>query len=308
MIVRERPSLGRLFFILRGSVVQRIFPQLIVVTAMSALIVIGHREVPAYIPSVAGAPFALIGIALSIFLSFRNGACYDRWWEARKTWGEVLVAAREMARQTEIFARRGPQAAAVRRQIVLLTVVLADELVKLLRGGDCPNDSATRLLAPEVRDAVRGSFNPPIETTNQITRLLVDLREKSHLSDIEFSVLDHTVSRLSNSVGVCERLRNTPVPFGYTLLLHRTAHLFCFMMPFGFADVLGPATPLAAALVAYTLFGLDALGDELEEPFGTRPNDLPIAAIATGIEINLRSMLGDKDLPAMPKPVDYILM
>ncbi len=72
--------------------------------------------------------------------------------------------------------------------------------------------------------------------------------------------------------------------------------------------MLGPVTPLVAALVAYTFFGLDALGDELEEPFGTRPNDLPIAAISSIIEINLRGMMGDKDLPPMPKPVDYILM
>jgi ion channel-forming bestrophin family protein len=308
MIVRERPSLGRLFFILRGSVVQRIFPQLLVVTAMSALIVVGHSEIPHYIPSVAGAPFALIGIALSIFLSFRNGACYDRWWEARKNWGELLVASRDLARQTELVARRSAEAADIRRRILLLTVVLSDELVKYLRGGDCPADSAKRLLAPYVCDAVRASPHPPIEAANQITRLMIELRETNLLSDIEFSMLDHTLSRLTNAVGICERLKSTPVPFGYTLLLHRTAHLFCFMMPFGFADVLGPATPLAAALVAYTFFGLDALGDELEEPFGTRPNDLPIAAISTVIEINLRGMLGDKDLPPMPKAVDYILM
>jgi putative membrane protein len=128
------------------------------------------------------------------------------------------------------------------------------------------------------------------------------------LSDVEFSLFDRTMTRLSGSLAACERLRTTPVPFGYTLLIHQTAHMFCFMVPFGFADVLGPATPLAAGLVAYTFFGLDALGDELEEPFGTLPNDLPIAAISTVIEIDLRSMLGDTDLPPMPKPVDHILL
>ncbi|MET3352779.1 UNVERIFIED_ORG: putative membrane chloride channel (bestrophin family) [Xanthobacter viscosus] len=98
------------------------------------------------------------------------------------------------------------------------------------------------------------------------------------------------------------------MPFGYALLLHRTAYLFCFLLPFGFADVLGWGTPLAAALVAYTFFGLDALGGELEEPFGTLPNDLPIAALATAIEIILREGMGERDLPVALEPVDFMLL
>jgi ion channel-forming bestrophin family protein len=121
-------------------------------------------------------------------------------------------------------------------------------------------------------------------------------------------MLDGTVGRMSAVLAACERIRNTPVPFGYTLLLHRTAYLFCFLLPFGFADALGWATPFVTALVAYTFFGLDALGDELEEPFGTLPNDLPIVALADTIEINLREALGETDLPELPQPKDYMLM
>jgi putative membrane protein len=308
MIIRERPNLGQLFFILRGSVILRIFPQILVVMAMSAIIVWGHREAPQFVPSVAGAPFALIGIALSIFLSFRNSACYERWWEARKLWGEMLAVSRHISRQTELFEQRSEQAKAARRAILLLATALADETVKYLRGGECPNNSTVRLLPADVAAAVKAARHPPTEIINRIGRQLIDLKNGNVISDIEFSLLDRTLTRLADAVAACERLRNTPVPFGYTLLIHRTAHLFCFMVPFGFADVLGLVTPLAAGLVAYTFFGLDALGDELEEPFGTMPNDLPIAAIATVIEIETRSMLGDTDLPATPKPVDYILM
>ncbi|HEY0268294.1 MAG TPA: bestrophin family ion channel, partial [Methyloradius sp.] len=83
---------------------------------------------------------------------------------------------------------------------------------------------------------------------------------------------------------------------------------FCFLLPFGFADILGWATPFATALAAYTFFGLDALGDELGDPFGDLPNDLPIGALADTIEINLRESLGETNLPPLPQPVDYILM
>ncbi len=105
----------------------------------------------------------------------------------------------------------------------------------------------------------------------------------------------------------CERIRTTPVPFGYTLLLHRTAYLFCFLLPFGFADTLGWATPVATMLVAYTFFGLDALGDELEEPFGLRANNLPLSALARTIEIVLREGLGEADVPPLPQPQKHVL-
>ena len=119
--------------------------------------------------------------------------------------------------------------------------------------------------------------------------------------------MNDSLSQLTQALVGCERLSNTPLPFAYTLLLHRTAYLFCFLLPFGLADMLGWATPLAAMLVAYTFFGLDALGEELEEPFGMLPNSLPISAFATMIEIHLRSAMGETDLPPVPVPTDYVL-
>jgi putative membrane protein len=121
-------------------------------------------------------------------------------------------------------------------------------------------------------------------------------------------MLDATVQQMGAAQASCERIRHTPVPFGYSLLLHRTAHLFCLLLPFGFTDLLGWATPFTSTLIAYTFFGLDALSDELEDPFGTGLNALPINALATTIEINLREAIGDTDLPADPRPVDYVLM
>jgi len=136
---------------------------------------------------------------------------------------------------------------------------------------------------------------------------LADLAAAGTLSGTEVLALDGTLRDLTHALAACERLRSTPVPFGYTLLLHRTAYLFCFIMPFGFADEIGWATPFAAGLVAYTFFGLDTLSEELEEPFGTSPNDLPIQALARGIEITLRSALGEPDLPEPAGPVDHLL-
>jgi putative membrane protein len=106
----------------------------------------------------------------------------------------------------------------------------------------------------------------------------------------------------------CERIRLTPLPFAYTLLLHRTAYLYCFLLPFGLIDTVGLATPLVVAIVSYTFFGLDVLGSEIEEPFGILVNDLPLTALCRMLEINLREALGERDLPPIIEPVDYCLL
>ncbi|MFK3962079.1 bestrophin family protein [Ensifer adhaerens] len=301
MIVRNRPTLLKLFFILRGSVIQRIFPQVLFVFALSAFVVWAHRVDPGLVPSVSSGPFALLGIALSVFLGFRNNACYDRWWEARKDWGQLIFTARDLARQTLILA--GTE----RQRLLDITIAFGHALVCHLR----PGGDVGRPLARLPTDLVAGykaSRNGPDFLLREMGGILAGLHGTGTISDFQWAQLDGTLGKMSAMLAACERIRNTPVPFGYTLLLHRTAYLFCFLLPFGFADALGWATPFVTALVAYTFFGLDALGDELEEPFGVLPNDLPIVALAETIEINLREALGETNLPPLPQPKNYILM
>ena len=293
MIVRDRPNAFLLFFVLRGSIVVRIWPQVLTVGAISALIVLAHRFAPHLVPGVNPAPFALLGIAISIFLSFRNTASYDRWWEARKLWGETIQTARDIARQTIVLEG---QAASERREILYLVIEFGHRLVTHLRPGPGVIGPASHA-APRHPDAI----------LTEIAARIGHLLRRGDLGATEALVLNEAVGRLSHAMVACERLKNTPLPFAYTLLLHRSAYLFCFMLPFGLADGLGWGTPLATMLVAYTFFGLDALAEELEEPFGMMPNDLPIAAYATVIEIALRRALGETDLPPVPVPVNYLL-
>ena len=97
----------------------------------------------------------------------------------------------------------------------------------------------------------------------------------------------------------CERIQGTPLPFAYTLLLYRTAWLYCLLLPFGLAESLGWGTPVATALVAYTFFGLDTLGDELEEPFGTAANDLPLDALLRVVDGVVQDALGEPVPPPL---------
>jgi putative membrane protein len=107
-------------------------------------------------------------------------------------------------------------------------------------------------------------------------------------------LIEARLTALSAVQAGCERIRNTPIPFAYRLLLHRTAALFCLMLPFGLAHAFGYAAPVFVMVISYAFFGLDALGDELEDPFGREANDLPIDLMAAGIEREVRAWLAVK--------------
>lgn len=309
MIVRSRPNFLELFIILRGSIVPDIIGQIAATSLFAAFVIFAHRQWPHAMPVFDGAPFALVGIALSIFLGFRNNACYDRWWEARKQWGEQIFLARNFARQTLVLeGTPGPQGTEARRRLIRLVVAFTWALARHLRPSAESRSGPGSWLDGEDVEFVEASRNGPDAILRLLGGELARLRTNGAISDIVFQTLDNTVGRMGLVQAACERISNTPVPFAYTLLLHRTAYVFCTLLPFGLADTLGWATPFAVALVAYTFFGLDALSFHLEEPFADIPNGLAISAMAETIEINLRDALGETNLPPLPQARGFVLM
>ncbi|PQA47977.1 bestrophin family ion channel, partial [Amnimonas aquatica] len=131
-------------------------------------------------------------------------------------------------------------------------------------------------------------------------------REAGQLDPMLAAAMERPLAGLTDSLGGCERIAGTPLPFTYSVIIHRTVYLYCFLLPFGLVDSLSLMTPLIVAFVAYTFISLEALSDELEEPFGTMPNDLALDTMAAMIESTLREMLGEP-VPPAPEPVDFVL-
>ncbi len=307
MIVRPRPNLFELFFIIKGSIVLRIMPLLTFVASLSAAVVWVYTFRPDWLPKFDGGPFALLGITLSIFLAFRNNACYERWWEARKIWGEFVLTCRSLSRVSVVIDEPNGDISPVRKSLLQYCIAYAHALLIQLRPASSRH-ALTHLLPEGILQAVNASRNPPEMILRGMQALLVNALREARIDVIQFQMLDELVQKLAQAQASCERIQNTPIPFGYTLLLHRTAYTFCFLLPFCFANTLGWATPFVTALAAYTLFGLDALGNELEEPFSLGANALPINALTEVIEIDLQEALNETNIPPSPLPKDYVLM
>jgi ion channel-forming bestrophin family protein len=304
MIVRDRPSALRLFFILRGSILPHIWKHLVFSILLAVLVTWTDGQFEHHKLHVTPVPFTLIGLPLAIFLGFRNNAAYARYWEGRKQWGELVLRSRSLARQC--LSLIDDDAAANRTRMMRRAIAYAHALRHRLRGDSPDADVAPWLDAAEW-ERIRALPNVPHALMLEMGADLAHCLRTRRLEPQLAPSIDASLSAMTAVAAACERIRGTPIPFSYTLLLHRTAYLYCFLLPFGLVDTIGYLTPLVSAVVAYTFFGLDALGDELEEPFRATDNGLPLAAICRTIEIDLRVALGERELPPSLLPVDYRL-
>ena len=376
MIVKQKRRLPWLSMVfgLSGSSLEEVYPKIASVTVFAATVSFIHELVDQDALWLPFQPFTVLGLAISIFLSFRAKATYDRWWEGRKLWGRMVNVSRSFTRQCAMMtsgaaaleiegladadpdssdpepdgdpgsngdgrvrgrnrlaaadpdldprahadrddrrdAARGPAELGGRcgvfaRELALRQVAYVHTLRHHLRNSD-PHAELHRILSDEETHAVLAQSNRPIAVLQTMGLRLREAWETGHVSDYHLVHLEASLTEMTGIQGGCERIKNTPMPYSYTVLTHRLVFYFCFALPFGLVGTMNPwLVPLLALLVSYAFLGLDALGDEIEEPFGTDPEDLPLLALCRTIEINLRELTAAGRVPPPLEPVDEVL-
>lgn len=302
MIIRPRPHWLAILFARRGSVLPSILPQLGLVTALATAITASHGVVFGWKTPLTPMPFTLVGIALAIFLGFRNSASYDRYWEARKFWGQGLNECRTLTRQALSLMDGQVDV----RPFVYGQIAFIHALRGYLRRVPVERELAA-LLPAELLARLRDAHYPPTLILVWLGQWLHEQRRAGHLQAVLAAKMEDALSGLNQVQGGCERIVSSPIPFAYTVILYRTVGVYCLLLPFGLVDTLGWMTPLVTAFVSYTFFAQETLLSEIEEPFGNAENDLPLDALSITIERTLREMLGEATLPDMPAAKDFVL-
>lgn len=298
MIIRPEQHWFLRLFDWHGSVLSKIVFRLLLNLMMSIIAIISYQWYEQLGIHLTVAPFSLLGIAIAIFLGFRNSAGYNRFVEARNLWGTVLIAQRTLVRQLKNIL---PAESAAHQRLVSYLVAFSWSLKHQLRKTDPSADLARLLPAQSVAEILASSM-----PTNRILLLAGDelgrLRAEGKIGDVTFSLMDNKLDELGHALGGCERLASTPVPFAYTLILQRTVYLFCTLLPFALVGDLHYMTPFVSVFISYTFLSWDSLAEELEDPFGTAANDLPLNAMCNTIERNLLDMTGQHPLPEKLAP------
>ena len=289
-----------------GRALPHIWLRTLSVTAFSMVATLLYQEVPAFHYSLTSMPFTVVGLALGIFLGFRNNAAYDRYWEGRRLWGSLVNTSRTLSRNLVTYLPPSvPRPTLVR--LVYWQVAFVHSLRLHLRNQSPVGSLEPFVPASALPDVVE-SRNVPNEILLRLSVELQQLHVDGSLGEYRFVELTRQLSTLSDIQGGCERIKNTPIPYSYTVIIHQVVALYVLSLPFGLVGSLHYLTPLVVLIIAYAFLGLDAVGDEIEDPFGEDLNDLPLSALSRTIEVNLREMLRDSAIPPMLQPHNGVLL
>ncbi len=262
-------------------------------TLLSIGVTFLHERFPAHFPELTQTPFMLIGLPLGIFLGFRNTAAYDRFWEGRKLWGGLVNVSRTLGRQIMTVPTETVTLAS-RQEASRHVAAFAHALRTRLR--DQQHDDTERLLdgdsKPALTQWLASGSSAPLFLLDGLARRFAQWRTQGQLSDVAWVPLEQSLITMTDILGACERIKNTPIPYSYTVLMHRIVALYCVLLPLGIAGAVKEMTPVVVFFVSYALFGLDAIGEEIEQPFGHDPNDLPLSRLCKVIETDLTNISG----------------
>ncbi|KWI44214.1 hypothetical protein WT72_34120 [Burkholderia pseudomultivorans] len=294
MIVRPRQNWLRMLFVWNGSVLQSIIPQLVFMAVVSTLAVFTNGRIFGEKIPLNTAPFTLFGLALAIFLAFRNNASFERFKEARHLWGNLLIAARTLTSQIRRYLPDSVDDAQRNRLadwLIAFTYALKHEL----RHTD-PAPDLQRILGAARADALARKVYKPVAILDELRGEIIRALGRAPGSEATCWMFDAQLDELGKTVGGCERILSTPIPFSYSVLLHRTVYAYCVLLPFGLVDSTEFFTPLICVFISYTLIALEAIANEVAEPFGLAPNALALDAITRTVERSVLELC-ERDLP-----------
>ncbi|GGF04817.1 bestrophin family protein [Hymenobacter cavernae] len=264
-----------------------------------------------YLPPIPLQLPTILGSAISLILAFKISQSYDRWWEARKVWGAIVNDSRSFALQVKAFLEEqvlGAEATqAVVRQFVYRQIAWCYSLGQALRGQDALANLGQYLTKDELA-YLRGHNNKPFALLALHSQQLKDLRQQQALHAYEHVQLDNTLVRLCDSMGKAERINSTVFPVTYRLFVHFFIYLFLIALSLGLVETVGLVEVPILMLFASTFFLLEKTATYLQDPFRNKPTDTPVTTIARNIEINLRQLLDEKDIPAPVAPEAFYVM
>ncbi len=244
---------------------------------------------------------SIVGTAVSLLLAFRIAQSYERWWEARIVWGAIVNDSRTLIRETQLFLNEGDRAeivALANRQIIW-NYALGESLRQL-----------------PFSDRVQAYISSNNIKAENVPNALLDLHveqikrwsDEGRISEFRQVQLDTTIARLCDSMGKCERIKKTVFPRSYSMLLHTLIFAFTFILPFGLSDNLIVPEILLSIALPVMFIAIEKTAIIMQDPFENTPVDTPMTALATTIEINIRQMIGDPNLPVREENNTYYQM
>jgi ion channel-forming bestrophin family protein len=285
----EQNSWIKLAFKIRGSVIPSIISQVCYCGIFGLFISILYAaKMPVSLKSLGG---VIPSIVLGLLLVFRTNTAYERFWEGRKAWGTIVNSIRNLSRLMWVAIGEDTILDREEKEQTLNLLLAFAIATKLHLRSQPVDESIAKLVSPLQFAKLRSIGNPPLDIAFWISDYLQSQHEQGQISLYQMNDLQHILSDLVDMLGTCERILRTPIPLAYTIHLKQLLFLYCLLLPFQVVDELKWLTAPSIMLVSFTLFGIEAIGVEIENPFGTDPNDLPLDTICLTIQTNINDVI-----------------
>jgi ion channel-forming bestrophin family protein len=290
---------------LRGSVLPSILPRVLLCAGFGAIV--AYLNIHGWHLAFPGLAALIPNLVLGLLLVFRTNTAYDRFWEGRKSWGTIVVNIRNLARQIwvsviDVTAADRQDKIAALRLLEAFAIATKDHLRQLPI-----SPTVTGLVAIDQSRQLRKSSNPPLEIAFWISDYLQTEYQQGKLHVYQLTAMQQLLDRICEALGSCERILRTPMPLAYAIHLKQLLLLYCLSLPFQMVEQARWGTPFLVAIISFILFGIEAIGLEIENPFGTDPNDLPLDTICQTIGSNIEDLIQlepRRRLALLPNPPD----
>ncbi|RFZ90387.1 hypothetical protein D0C36_21585 [Mucilaginibacter conchicola] len=275
----------------------KIKKELILVTVYSVLIAIMYNTFHVTRISIPIAVPTILGTVISLLLAFKSNQAYDRWWEARTLWGAIVNDVRSFTRQLLTFVdapyHEGERKAFVDR-VAKRQIAWCFALSRNLRKQD-PLHGLEKYLSKEDIDYISKYDNVPVAILELQGADIRSAYKLGWINEFQQVALDETLTRFSNEMGGCERIKNTVFPVTYAAYIHFSILLFVLMLPFGLIEYFGIVEVPVVIAIATSFFLIESMAIHLQDPFENKPTDTPTITISRTIERDVVQMLKEKE-------------
>jgi len=278
-----------LLFTWRGSVIPAILPKVIISIIFAIIISTLYKlNIPVSLPILSS---VVPSIVLGLLLVFRTNTAYERFWEGRKLWGIINNSVRNLSRMIWVSVKEENQEDR-QQKIKALHLLLAFALsTKLHLRSESINEELAQLLPQNHLEKIKTVNSIPLEIAFLISDYLQYQQDQNKLNPYQSVAMFNQLNSLVEAVGGCERILRTPIPLAYAIHLKQLILLYCFSLPFQMVKDLGFLTAIIVGIISFTVFGIEEIGIEIENPFGYDANDLPLDQICQNMEKNLDDLI-----------------
>lgn len=294
MIVTRRISLLKLLAFT--------WPRLLILVAFTALACLAMNHLAGELLRALSYAAGFLGTALAFLIGFRNNAAYGRWWEGHRIWSKLKYDSRTFALLVRGMIDGGEATRAARETLIRRQMAFAWRLNRFLRKLP-PGMEIDGLLNDRERAEIEKRHTPPLAILDMQGQDLSELAAQGHLDAYRHVRLSELVAGFNEVLSGCERLKKTPFPMQYTWFMYYTLVVFLLVLPLSLAGHLGYWSIPFSLVIGYAFIMLEYVGRHIENPFENAVNDVPMDYIARTIEIDLKELLGEQDLPQPVKPI-----